>query len=46
MASGEKQTDCIRRNHSSAVFEARTSGVQSTPMKLLLAMAVMKSRCS
>ncbi len=43
MASGEKHTDCMRRSHSSPVREERTSGVHSTPMKPLLASAVMNS---
>ena len=43
LAMGEKQTDCIRRNHSSAEPEPRTSGVHSTPQNPLLQRAVMKS---
>jgi hypothetical protein len=35
IAMGEKQTDCIRRSHSSEVLDDRASGVHKTPIKLL-----------
>ena len=44
MAIGENTTDWIRRNHSSAVLELRTSGVHNTPQNPELISAVMKSR--